>query len=228
MNNQLPVGWPEARLRRRGFRVIAGADEAGRGALAGPLVAAAVILDPQDVPNGLRDSKLLTARQRDVLFDEICDRAVSVGVHRVSKKRLDRIGLQAANIRALQAAIRKLDPAPDFTLVDGLFRLHLRMPSLRVIKGDMISASVAAASIVAKVTRDRTMIRLHRRHPEYGFDQNKGYAAAEHREALDELGPCEAHRLCFPSIAQTRLDLDFGDVGNEAVSAADPAWAEAG
>ena len=215
MSTQFPVGWPEARLRRRGFQRIAGADEAGRGALAGPLVAAAVILDPVDVPEGLRDSKLLSPLQRDRLFDEIQQRAIAVGVHRVSKQRLDRIGLQAANIRALQAAIRKLDPSPDFTLVDGLFKLHLRMPSLRVIKGDMISASIAAASIIAKVTRDRTMVRLHRRHPEYGFDQNKGYAAADHREALDRFGPCEAHRLCFPSIAQGRLALDFDEPAGE-------------
>lgn len=211
MSQVLAVGWPEARLRRRGFRLIAGADEAGRGALAGPLVAAAVILDPNDVPGGLRDSKLLTANQRDQLYAQIHARALSVGVHRISKKKLDRVGLQTANIRALQAAIRKLDPSPDFTLVDGLFRLHLRMPSLRVIKGDMISASVAAASIIAKVTRDRTMVRLHKRHPEYGFDVNKGYAAPDHRAALDRHGPCEAHRLCFPSISQLRFDLAWDE-----------------
>lgn len=204
----LAVGHLERVLGERGFDVVAGVDEAGRGALAGPLVAAAVILPAGWVPEGLRDSKLLSAAQRDRLYDHIRAGALAVGVKRITSDRIDRIGLQAANIRALQVALRKLDIDPDYVLVDGLFKLRLRTPSLRVIKGDRVSASVAAASIVAKVTRDRMMLRLAQRHRGYGWEQNKGYGAPEHLAALDRLGPTPAHRLCFAPVAQTRLVFD--------------------
>lgn len=204
----LPLGHLDAVLRDRGFRLVAGVDEAGRGALAGPLVAAAVVLPPDWVPEGLRDSKLLTPKQRDRLYDEIHAGALAVGVKRITNERLDRIGLQAANIRALQVALRKLDVDPDYVLVDGLFRLRLRVPSLRVIKGDRVSANVAAASVIAKVTRDRMMKRLARRHRGYGWERNKGYSAPEHLEALDRLGPSPAHRRCFATVAQMRLTFD--------------------
>lgn len=204
----LPLGHLEHVLREHGFGTVAGVDEAGRGALAGPLVAAAVVLAPDDVPDGLRDSKLLTPRQRDRLYDEIHARALAVGVKRITNERLDRIGLQAANVRALQVALRKLDVDPEYVLVDGLFRLRLRVPSLRVIKGDRVSANVAAASVVAKVTRDRMMLRLARRHRGYGWERNKGYSAPEHLEALDRLGPSPAHRRCFSTVAQLRMTFD--------------------
>ena len=195
-------------LRAAGFTSIAGCDEAGRGALAGPLVAAAVVLPPGWVPEGLTDSKLLTARQRDRLFDEVTAHALAVGVRRVRAGRIDRIGLQRANVEALQDAVRKLEVPPDYVLVDGLFRLRLRTPHLRVVKGDRVSTAVAAASVVAKVTRDRIMQRMHRRWPVYGWSANKGYGAAEHREALDQHGPSPIHRRCFAPVAQLRLDLD--------------------
>jgi ribonuclease HII len=204
----LPIGHLEDVLHDRGFRVVAGVDEAGRGALAGPLVAAAVVLPAGWVPEGLRDSKLLTARQRDRLYDEIHAGALAVGVKRITNERLDRIGLQTANIRALQVALRKLDLTPDYVLVDGLFRLRLRVPSLRVIKGDRVSANVAAASVIAKVTRDRMMTRLARRYRGYGWERNKGYGAPEHLEALDRLGPSPAHRRCFATVAQLRMTFD--------------------
>jgi ribonuclease HII len=204
----LEPGHIERALARRGFLRVAGVDEAGRGALAGPLVAAAVILPTGWAPDGLRDSKLLTPAQRDRLYAEIRAGAVAIGVKRITNERLDRIGLQTANIRALQVALRRLDARPDYVLVDGLFRLRLRVPSLRVIKGDRVSTNVAAASIVAKVTRDRMMLRLAERHRGYGWERNKGYGAPEHLDALDRLGPTPAHRRCFATVAQLRMTFD--------------------
>lgn len=204
----LATGHIERALGARGFVRVAGVDEAGRGALAGPLVAAAVVLPPGWAPEGLRDSKLLTPAQRDRLFDEVLAGALAVGVKRITSDRLDRIGLQAANIRALQVALRRLDVAPDYVLVDGLFSLRLRVPSLRVVKGDQVSTNVAAASVVAKVTRDRIMQRLARHHRGYGWERNKGYGAPEHLAALDRLGPSPAHRRCFAPVAQLRMTFD--------------------
>lgn len=204
------LGRIDRRLRDAGFATIAGCDEAGRGALAGPLVAAAVVLPPDWVPEGLTDSKLVSATTRERLYAEIRDNALAIGVRRIKPDRIDRIGLQRANIEALQLALRKLEVDVDYVLVDGLFRLRLHTPHLRVIKGDQVSSSIAAASIIAKVTRDRAMVRLARRHPEYGWASNKGYAAPDHREALDRLGPTAQHRRCFAPVAQLRLDLDAG------------------
>lgn len=209
------VGCVEAVLRRQGFELIAGVDEAGRGALAGPLVAAAVVLPPGFVPDGLRDSKLLTPLQRERLYAEITSRALAVGVRRVRPKKIDEHGLQRANVKALQRALAKLHVDPDYVLVDGLFKLRLRCPSLRVIKGDRVSANVAAASVVAKVTRDRAMVRLARRFPAYAFERNKGYGAPEHLRALDREGPSEVHRRCFAPVAQLRLDLDGAEALDE-------------
>lgn len=199
-----PLGGLEAALASQGFRYVAGTDEAGRGALAGPLVAAAVVLPHGWVPEGLRDSKLLTARQRSRLYDEIRANAVAVAVKRVTPERLDVVGLQRANLSALRESVAKLDVTPDYVLVDG-FSLRLDTPSLRVVKGDMVCASVAAASVIAKVTRDRHMIRMAKRYPGYGFERHKGYAAAEHVDSLERLGPTPIHRHCFVRVAQLRL-----------------------
>lgn len=196
------IGEIEGLLRARGFATIAGCDEAGRGALAGPLVAAAVVLDPLATPDGLRDSKLLTPMQRDRLYADILGSAVAVGVRSVSPQRIDRIGLQRANVVALQLALRKLDVPVDYVLVDGLFKLRIHTPYLRVIKGDCVASCVAAASIVAKVTRDRKMVRYARRHPLYGFEKHKGYGAPEHLEALEVHGPSPIHRRCFEPVAR--------------------------
>lgn len=204
------TGELEGLLRARGFTTIAGCDEAGRGALAGPLVAAAVVLDPLAVPEGLRDSKLLTPLQRDRLYREIHEAAVVVGVRSVSPERIDRVGLQRANIEALQLALRKLDVPVDYVLVDGLFKLRLHTPHLRIIKGDCVAACVAAASIVAKVTRDRKMVRYARRYPVYGFEKHKGYGAPEHLEALETHGLSPIHRRCFEPVAQ-RCGTPVGD-----------------
>lgn len=196
-----PTGRYEDVLNRSGFRFVAGTDEAGRGALAGPLVAAAVVLPEGWVPDGLNDSKLVSPTERERLYDEISQQALAVGVFRVSHRRVDEIGLQRANITALRSALRKLEPAPDFVLVDGFRLKRLPVPSLRVVKGDQVCASVAAASIIAKVTRDRIMVRADRRYPGYGFSSNKGYRAPEHLDGLRRLGPCDIHRRCFAPVA---------------------------
>lgn len=196
-----PAGTYEAVLHRQGFRLVAGIDEAGRGALAGPLVAAAVILPVGWVPDGLADSKLLTPAQRDRLYVEITAGAVAVGVRRVTPQRLDRVGLQRANLVALRGAYKKLDPAPDYVLVDGFALDRMVVPTLKMVKGDRISTAVAAASVVAKVTRDRYMIRAAKRYRGYGFVSNKGYRAPTHLEALRHRGPCPLHRRWFAEVA---------------------------
>ena len=193
------LGALEAALHSRGFEHVAGADEAGRGAFAGPLVAAAVVLPPGYVPEGLRDSKLLTPLQRERLFAEIQEHALAIGVQRIRPDRIDVIGLQRANLLALRGALNKLRTRLDYVLVDG-FRLRLRPPSLRVVKGDMVCSSVAAASVIAKVTRDRAMVRLARRFPGYDFESNKGYRAPAHVAALWRMGPSPVHRRCFAPV----------------------------
>ncbi|MGH3440954.1 MAG: ribonuclease HII [Nitriliruptorales bacterium] len=198
---EAPTGDYETTLVEQGFELVAGADEAGRGALAGPLVAAAVILPPDWVPDGLNDSKLVPPTVRERLHDEILENAVSVGVYRVTHRRLDSIGLQRANLAALRGALNKLEPSPEFVLLDGFRLKRLPVPALRIVKGDQVCTSVAAASIIAKVTRDRIMRRAHRRYPGYGFASNKGYRAPEHLEGLRQLGPCELHRRCFAPVA---------------------------
>lgn len=187
-------------LRRRGFARVAGVDEAGRGALAGPLVAAAVVLPPGWVPDGLDDSKRLGPEQREHLHDLILARAPAVAVARVLTGRLDHVGLQEANLAALRAAAAGLAPPPDYLLADGYSVTLAGCPSLRVVKGDLVSPSVAAASVIAKVARDRAMVHLAGRHPGYGWESNKGYASPAHLEALDRLGPSPLHRRCFAPV----------------------------
>jgi ribonuclease HII len=194
-------------LRGQGFTWVAGADEAGRGALAGPLVAAAVILPPDYLPDGLDDSKLVAPRERERLHAEISAAAVAVGIHRVTHQRVDALGVQRANLVALRAAIRKLDPQPEYTIVDGFALKRTAMPCLKMVKGDQVCAAVAAASIVAKVTRDRLMIELHRQDPRYGFDRHKGYATRDHLDAVSRFGYSEVHRRSFrPPSLFDRMD----------------------
>jgi ribonuclease HII len=187
----------EARLADAGFRHVAGADEVGRGALAGPLVAAAVILPPGAEIPGLRDSKLCTRQQRERLAATIHETAVSVSIVRVRPDRIDRVGLQRCNLQALRRALKGLDVTPDYVLLDAFRMKRLRWPGLAVKKADVVSKNVAAASIVAKVHRDAAMRRYHRKHPQYGFSSNVGYGTAEHWAALKQFGPCAIHRLSF-------------------------------
>ncbi len=187
----------EERLASSGFLKVAGADEVGRGALAGPLVAAAVILPPGAQIDGLRDSKLCTARQRVRLDEVIRSLALAVAVTRVGPDRIDRDGLQPCNIQALRRALNNLTVQPDFALFDAFKLTRMRYPALAVKKGDAVSRNVAAASIVAKVYRDRIMRRYHRRWPAYGFVTNVGYGTREHWTALGHVGPCAIHRRSF-------------------------------
>jgi ribonuclease HII len=195
------IGYYERQLRQRGFTVVAGVDEAGRGALAGPLVAAAVVL-PEDFDlDGLEDSKLLTPLQRERMYGRIVEQASEFSVCRAMPRRIDRAGLHRTNLSLLKGALRRLPVLPEFVLADGFPLRGLRLPCLGVRKGDVITASVAAASVVAKVTRDRIMERYHRRFPEYGFNTNRGYGTRKHWAALDRLGPSPIHRRSFKGVA---------------------------
>jgi ribonuclease HII len=203
----------ERRLRAAGFRRIAGADEAGRGALAGPLVAAAVILPEGFDLDGINDSKQLTRLQRERAYERIQSSAVAVCVCRVLPSRIDRRGLHRSNLFLLRRVFRELPVPPDFVLSDGFPLRGLPVPNLSIKKGDAVTASVAAASIVAKVTRDRIMDRYHRRFPGYGFDTNRGYGTAAHWQALERLGPTPIHRRSFKGVAAMAGVLGGGGGG---------------
>jgi ribonuclease HII len=194
----------ERRLRAEGFRFIAGADEAGRGALAGPLVAAAVILPEGFELDGIADSKMLTALQRERACARIRAGAVAVAVCKAMPTRIDHRGLHRSNMFLLRRALRELDTPPDFVLTDGWPVRGVPFPHLSIRKGDAVTASVAAASIVAKVTRDAMMDRYHRRFPDYGFDSNKGYGTRRHWDALVRFGPTPIHRRSFKGVADPR------------------------
>jgi ribonuclease HII len=211
----LDLGRYERRLREQGFARIAGVDEAGRGALAGPLVAASVILPEEFDLAGVADSKVLTVAQRESAYARIAAQAVAVSVCRVTPETIDRRGLHRSNLALSRRAVRTLAVIPDYVLCDGWPIPRLRLPSLSIKKGDAVTASVAAASIVAKVVRDRAMVRLHRRFPEFGFDHNKGYGTAEHWEVLDRLGPTPVHRLSFNGVGQTKLLFAADSEGGE-------------
>lgn len=191
------IGLMEARLAEAGFDLVAGVDEVGRGALAGPLFAAAVILPPGvDIP-GLRDSKLCTRLQRERLAERIKHVAVSCHVVRVQPSKIDRTGIQPCNREALRRAVRGLAVRPEYVIVDFMRMKRLPWPGLLVKKADALSRNVAAASIVAKVERDATMRRYHRKYPEYGFATNVGYKSRQHWDALIRLGPSPIHRRSF-------------------------------
>ncbi len=192
----------EERLRQSGCCLPAGVDEAGRGPLAGPVVAAAVILPPRyDLP-GLADSKKLSARRREQLFGSIRQQAVAVGVGFCSAAEIDRHNILQASLLAMRQAVMRLHPAADALLVDGLQTLALPLPQQALVKGDARCASVAAASIIAKVVRDRIMRVFDRRYPGYGFARHKGYGSAEHRRRIAELGPCPLHRASFRGVRE--------------------------
>ena len=196
----------ERSLRRRGFLAIAGADEAGRGACAGPLVAAACVLPAGRrgrVP-GLADSKLLTAAVREEVYAEVVDRALAWSVVAIPVRDLDARGMHVTNIEALRRAVRGLALEPDYVLTDGFPVNGLSQPSLAVWKGDRVAACVAAASVLAKVSRDRMMLDLHERFPQYGFAEHKGYITDAHSAALVEHGPCPEHRMRFVNVSRAR------------------------
>jgi ribonuclease HII len=187
-----------------GAGLVAGIDEAGRGPLAGPVVAAAVILDPSSIPDGLADSKALSAARREALFDEIVATAI-VSAAAVSAFVIDRINIRQATLMAMRRAVAGLARPADHILVDGRDLPGCPCPGEAVIDGDAMCVSIAAASIIAKVTRDRMMDRLATAHPDYGFQTNRGYGTAQHLDALSRIGPCSIHRMTFRPISQGSL-----------------------
>jgi ribonuclease HII len=201
-----PIDRYERRLHAEGFRLVAGVDEAGRGALAGPLVAAAVILPEAFACDGLADSKVLTPHQRDDWYERITAVAVAMSVCRAYPQRIDHRGLHVSNLALLRSAIRRLTVLPDFVLTDGFALRGIRFPHLCIKKGDAVTASVAAASVVAKVTRDRAMDRYHRQFPQYGFDQHRGYGTPSHRAAIARYGPSPIHRMSFKGMTLYQED----------------------
>jgi ribonuclease HII len=191
---------------KRGIWPVAGCDEAGRGPLAGPVVAAAVILDPKRIPRGLDDSKKLTAERREVLYARICA-AAEVGIAVASRARIDRDNIRQASLWALARAVKALPTPPRFVFVDGCDRIEAACDCEAVISGDALVLSIAAASIVAKVARDRLMAQVGAAHPGYGFERHMGYSVPEHADALTRLGPTIHHRRSFAPVA-----LAYGDL----------------
>jgi ribonuclease HII len=187
----------ENALRRVGFVHVAGTDEVGRGCLAGPVVAAAVVLHPDRHIPGVCDSKLVPPLERERLYERVLRHALAWAVAEVDPTEIDRVNIHHASLRAMQRAVLALAPLPDIVLVDAFRLPDLPMAQRGVLHGDRRCSAIAAASIVAKVTRDRQMVELHTRDPRYGFDRHKGYATADHLEAVARYGYSEAHRRSF-------------------------------
>jgi ribonuclease HII len=213
----------EQALQRRGFVHVAGADEAGRGACAGPLVVAAAIL-PQGKRGeieGINDSKLLTERARERIFDQVTARALAYSVVVIPPADIDRLGLHVCNVAGMRRAFAGLAQRPDYVLTDGFRVDGIGVPALAVWKGDQVAACVSAASVLAKVTRDRMMRELAKEWPEYGFSDHKGYSTAEHTAALSEFGPSPHHRMSYVNVAAVagRGTVGVASRGREAWSA---------
>jgi ribonuclease HII len=218
-----PLGGYESALGRAGFPLVAGADEAGRGACAGPLVVAACILPPgrRGRIEGLDDSKLLTAPVREHLYRQIVRRAVAYSIVVVSSAEIDAYGVHVANLAGMRRALGTLVPAADYALTDGFAVRGLGIPSTAVWKGDATVGCIAAASILAKVTRDAIMARLHEQWPQYGFAGHKGYVTASHAAALDAWGPCPQHRRRYVNVRRALLGFDgIGENEDELMSEA--------
>ena len=187
----------ENEIYSSGVRLICGVDEAGRGPLAGPVCAAAVILPRGHIIEGLDDSKKLSEKKREALYDVITASAISCGIAFATVEEIEELNILNASMLAMSRAIEKLDPAPELALIDGNCNKGITVPSRCVIKGDASCADIAAASVLAKVTRDRYMLRMAEKYPEYHFEQHKGYGTRLHYSALREHGPCEIHRQSF-------------------------------
>lgn len=191
----------------KGCRHIAGVDEAGRGPLAGPVVAAAVVFSTPPLHLGIRDSKTLSPLQRNRLLPNIYREALAVAIGVVWMDEIDSTNILAASLKAMTHAVKKLNPSPDFVLIDGQFKLDISIPQLPVIKGDSKSVSIAAASIVAKTARDSIMAAYHAIFPSYDFIKNKGYGTAKHLEAIKYFGPCPIHRKTFKGVKEYINDI---------------------
>lgn len=192
----------EKEATRNGSRGIAGIDEAGRGPLAGPVVSAAVILPRTFDDSGITDSKKLSPKKRDRLYDKIYDRAVAVGVGIVDPVEIDRINILQASLLSMAMAVENLDPRPDYLLIDGIFGIASDLPQKPIPKGDALSVSIAAASIVAKVSRDRLMQGYHHYYPQFDFPRHKGYPTKAHKEAIRKFGCSPIHRRSFKGVKE--------------------------
>lgn len=192
----------ERNLSHKGYRSIAGIDEAGRGPLAGPVVAAAVILPEGLQMPGVTDSKKLTALKREALFDVVMENAIATGVGIAQPEEIDEINILQATLKAMLRAVDKLSTSPDYLIIDGINTLDRDIPQQAIKKGDSLSISIAAASIIAKVTRDRMMIEYDKQYPSYGLASHKGYGSKLHREAIAKIGPCPIHRKTFAGVKE--------------------------
>lgn len=203
----------ERRAHQRGYRLIAGIDEAGRGPLAGPVVAAAVILPPDYENPEIKDSKQLSPRKRERLYEIIKQDALSIGLGVVEASVIDAVNIFQATLMAMKEAVSNLSLKPDYLIIDGSCCIFVPLPQEAVVKGDSRSISVASASIIAKVSRDSIMEIYHRQFPQYNFLKNKGYGTGEHREAVKKYGRCKIHRRSFSfkekSPLQTNAELEF-------------------
>ncbi len=198
MDNQ----FHESQARLAGYSSVAGVDEAGRGPLAGPVVAAAVILPEDIVLDGVKDSKKMSERAREGAFYLIQRKAINISLAVVSPKEVDRINILQATRKAMKQAVLTLDPQPDCLLIDGTHPVDISIHQRCIIKGDDLSLSISAASVMAKVYRDRIMYSYHTLYPRYGFSSNKGYGTRGHREAIMRYGPCCIHRLTFRGVLE--------------------------
>ena len=187
----------EQELQEQGYRLVCGVDEAGRGPLCGPVAAAACILPTGLVIEGLNDSKKLTEKKREALYDVICENAVAYAIVLGSVEEINETDILSTTLHAMRSAIEQLDPKPDFALIDGNITRDFTLPCRAVVHGDAVSPSIAAASILAKVTRDRLCMELDAKYPQYGIAKHKGYGTKAHMDALREHGPCEIYRTKF-------------------------------
>ena len=190
----------ERQCHRGGYRAVAGIDEAGRGPLAGPVVAAAVIFPRGWIDEEVVDSKKLSPKKREELHDRILSCSQSVGIGIVDQGEIDRTNILQATLKSMEIAIGRLSPPPDYLLVDGINGVPIPIPQRLIKRGDTLSISIAAASIVAKVTRDKLMMEYHEKYPQYNFAKHKGYGTREHLEAIREFGYCELHRKSFKGV----------------------------
>ncbi len=201
MDSMKPDPWSfEKKSVEKGFSRVAGIDEAGRGPLAGPVVSAAVILPSSFPISDVKDSKKLTPAKRADLYEKIYEHAISIGIGIVDSIEIDRINILQASLLSMAISVENLKPQPDYLLIDGKFRISSNLPQEPVIRGDSLSISIAAASIIAKVTRDQLMVMYHNYYPEFEFARHKGYPTKAHKEAIREFGPCPIHRRSFKGV----------------------------
>jgi len=186
----------------RGYQRIAGVDEVGRGPLAGPVVAAAVILPKDGIGQKLFDSKKISSKKRENLYERILSEALGVGIGIIGQEEIDLLNIFQATLKAMALAVENLPISPDFILIDGPHGLKLPIPQKPIKKGDQLSNSIAAASIVGKVTRDRMMLEWHQKYPQYNFAKHKGYGTKEHRQAIEKFGVSELHRKTFRGVKE--------------------------